>query len=62
MNLPAQRKIPQTPAMHKEWRRYCVIRAIECRRLGSEWKEAKRDALMCSMLAKEILRGSDHVA
>lgn len=55
-NIQDKYQAPQTPTLHKEWRRYCIMRAIEYRRLGMEWKEAKRNALMCSLLAKKLLR------
>ena len=51
--------------MSAEFRRYCLVRALECRRLGSEWVEAKRHALHSAKLERQLIRmfkEDDHVA
>lgn len=51
--------------MSAEFRRYCLVRALECRRLGSEWVEAKRHALHSAKLERQLSRmfkEDDHVA
>lgn len=65
MSIPNELKIPRTAAMRAEWRRYCLVRALECRRLGSDWVEAKRHALHNAKLERQLIRmfkGDDHVA
>ena len=56
MNTPNALKTPQTETMSIAWRRYCLIKALECRRLGSEWVEAKRQALMYARAERQLMR------